>query len=186
MKSRSSTTRLRDTRKEVACPQCGDFGITTSRHRQTFAYGSGDSVVELAADVPVRCCGACEFQYLDEESERIRHEAVCKHLGVLSPAEIRRIRASHQMTRTKFAGITGLGEASLNRWENGLTVQTRANDRYIRLLARPAIMQLLNNLVDARESPRPVLRTGGNRFRTLEVTDAMCKKQGDFQLRRVA
>ena len=53
--------------------------------------------------------------------------------------------------------MTGLGEASLNRWENGLAVQTHANDRYLRLLARPGIMQQLQELV-AIETPRSLLR----------------------------
>ena len=56
------------------------------------------------------------------------------------------------MTRARFAQVTGLGEASLNRWENGLTIQTHANDRYLRLLARPEIMRQLQELM-APEPP---------------------------------
>ncbi len=186
MNFRPSKKRLPTPPNDLTCPQCGDDGVTTYLHPHAFQYGSGVSTVELVAQVPVRCCTACEFQYLDEEGERLKHEAVCKHLGVLSPTEVRHIRNMHRMTRAKFAEVTGLGAASLNRWENGLTIQTHANDRYIRLLARPEIMQLLKTLGDARESPRSVLRTTGNRFRALEVTDALLKTQEDFQLRRVA
>ena len=85
-----------------------------------------------------RCVAAsCDFQYLDQEAERLKHEAVCQHFGVLSPGEIRRIRESYRMTRAEFAEVTGLGEASLDRWEDGLTIQTQGNDRHIRLVARP-------------------------------------------------
>ena len=92
-------------------------------------------MVELTVDVPVRRCEACDFEYLDDEAERLKHGAICRHLGVLSPDEIRHIRKELGMTRAKFAQVTGFGEASLNRWENGLTIQTHANDRYLRLLA---------------------------------------------------
>ena len=44
------------------------------------------------------------------------------------------------MTRAAFTRVTGLGEATLNRWENGIMIQTLANDRYLRLLANPATM----------------------------------------------
>ena len=95
-----------------------------------------------------RCVAALPAaEYLDEEAEQLKHEAVCRHFGVLSPGEIRRIREHHQMTPARFAEVTGLGEASLNRWENGLTIQTQGNDRYIRLLALPGTMQHLEDLV---------------------------------------
>ena len=155
MDPRLSATRPREVQMDIACPLCGDDGIKTSWHRHAFSYGSGGSAVELTANVPVRRCDACEFEYLDEAAERLKHEAVCNHLGVLSPGEIRRIREDHRMTRTRFAQVTGLGEASLNRWENGLTVQTHANDRYLRLLAHPEIMRCLQDLVAPGSPSRP-------------------------------
>ena len=178
--------RLRTVQPDPACPMCGDAGITTSWNRHNFDYGTGDSAVELVVSVPVRRCDACEFEYLDEAAERLKHEAVCQHLGVLPPAEIRGIRETLKMTRARFAQETGLGEASLNRWENGLTVQTHANDRYLRLLARPGIMRQLQEIVPIEAPSEPVAVPIGNRFRTLEVTDALLKEQESFRLRKVA
>lgn len=186
MNSRSSKTRLTTPHNDLTCPQCGNDGITTYWHHHAFQYGSGASAVELVTHVPVRRCRACQFHYLDDEGEHLKHEAVCEHLGVLSPTQVRRIREIHRMTRAKFAEVTGLGAASLNRWENGLTIQTHANDRYIRLLARPGIMQFLKEIVDAGKSAEPALRTGANRFRTLEVTGAVLTEQGQFRLRPAA
>ena len=110
MKFQRSTARLQTATRQRSCPQYGDDGIITSWHRQAFVYGSGESVIELAVDVPVRYCGACEFQYLDEEAERLRHEAVCGHLGVLSPAQIRCIRERHR-NRLSGAGGTDRGRS---------------------------------------------------------------------------
>ena len=77
-------------------------------------------------------------------------KAVCQHLGVLSPVEVRGIRKRYEMNRSEFAQVTGLGEATLNRWENGTLVQNRANDRYLRLLAIPEVMNRLTQLLAAR------------------------------------
>ena len=186
MDPQRSTPRLRTVQPEPSCPMCGDTGVTTSWNRHIFDYGTGDSAVELTVSVPVRRCDTCEFEYLDEAAERLKHEAICRHLGVLSPAEIRRIRETLEMTRARFAQVTGLGEASLNRWENGLTVQTHANDRYLRLLARPGIMRQLQEFVAIEIPSQPIAVPIGNRFRTLEVTDVLLKEQENFRLRKVA
>ena len=186
MDPQRSTPRLRTVQPEPACPMCGDSGVTTSWNRHTFNYGTGDSAVELDVNVPVRRCDACEFEYLDEAAEHLKHEAACRHLGVLPPAEIRRIRENFRMTRARLAQVTGLGEASLNRWENGLNIQTHANDRYLRLLARPGIMRHLEELVAIETPSQPVPLSVGYRFRTLEVTDALLEEQESFRLRKVA
>ena len=124
--------------------------------------------------------------YLDDAAERLKHAAICDHLGVLPPSEIRRIRENHGMTRAAFAHVTGLGEASLNRWENGLSIQTHANDRYLRLLARPEILWRLQELTAPRLPERPVEVSSGSRYRALEVTDVLLREQSVFRLRRVA
>ena len=123
----------------ATCPLCGRRGVATSWKDHTFSYGSGKSEVELTVNVPVRRCGACGFEYLDQSAERLRHDAVCRHLCVLPPGEVRRIREGYGMTRARFARMAGFDKASLDCWENGLTLQTRANDRRLRLLARPGI-----------------------------------------------
>ena len=132
--------------QKLLCPICGNTGISTSWDQIEFDYGSEDSVEELTANIPVRRCGICDFDYLDEEAERLKHKSICRHLGVLSPDEIRQIRNDLGMTQSELAEVTGIGEASLNRWENGLNIQTYAYDRYLRLLAtRPEIVRDIKN-----------------------------------------
>ena len=186
MDQQGSAAWVREVRTDTACPLCGSEEITTSRHCHSFYYGSGESAVELTVNVPVRRCDTCEFEYLDEVAERVKHEAVCEHFGVLSPGEIRRIRDRHRMTRARFSQVTGFGEASLNRWENGINIQTQANDRYLRLLARPENMRHLEDLM-ASESPSPSLSLPvKKRFPSLKFTDALRKQGESFQLRKVA
>ena len=186
MDPRNSMVRLREVEREATCPLCGRKGITTSLKDHTFSYGSGESKAELSVSLPVRRCDACEFEYLDESAENLKHDAICDHIGVLTPNKIRLIREGHGMTRVRFAQVTGLGEASLNRWENGLTIQTHANDRYLRLLARPEIMRRLEELTAPVPSVEPIVVVAGNRFRTLEVTPALLAEKEGFRLRKAA
>ena len=185
MESRHSNQPLAHAVEEsgYTCPQCGDAAVTTSTYHHTFTYGSGESAVELSAHLPARHCSTCDFMFLDDEAERLKHNAVCEHLGVLAPAEIKRIRESYGMTRADFAQVTGLGEATLGRWENGVIIQTLANDRYIRLLAQPWIMRYLKRLRTKGEAAPPALKGSVLPFRRLEVSAGVLRKQASFQLR---
>jgi len=155
-------------------------------HRHTFTYGTGESAFDVKVDLPVRRCGPCDFEFLDEVSEELQHTALCEHFGVLTPNEIRRVREHHGMTRARFAEVTGIGEASLNRWENALNIQTHAYDRYLRLLALPGVMQQLQEIVERRRSVRTDTSEGEDRFRTLEITDDTRRGQESFRLRPAA
>ena len=186
MDPRRSAAQLQEVAADVSCPLCGTDEVTTSWKRHVFDYGSGESVAELSVNVPVRSCASCQLEFLDEPAEGLKHEAVCKHLGVLTPAEIRRIREGHGMSRVSFARVTGLGEASLNRWENGLNIQTHANDRYLRLLNHPGIMRELQALTGPQGSPRPAVAVVGERFRALKVNSVVLKEQDNFRLRIAA
>ena len=164
------------------CPMCGEDSVTTEWHRDSFEYGTANSAVVLEADVPVRRCGPCDFEFLDHEGERRRHEAVCRHLGLLSPDEIAAIRTAYGMSRATFANVTGLGEATLGRWEKGAVIQNRANDRYLRLLSLPGIMATLEE-VTAPEPPAEPVVTRKSPFRNLTISDADRAKRNAFRLR---
>jgi putative zinc finger/helix-turn-helix YgiT family protein len=144
---------------------CGEDQVTTYNYRYDFEYGSGGSAVTLQVELPIRRCDTCDFEFLDQEGERIKHEAVCRHLGVLTSTEIRGIRERYGMSRASFAELTGLGEATLNRWENGVVIQNPANDRYLRLLSMPDVFGRLSHLPDcpftSTEEPDPE-----NRYKT--------------------
>ena len=150
--------------RDLICPICGGNQVNTYHHQDAYEYGSGEAAVTLHVKLPVRRCDTCDFEFLDQEGERIKHEAVCLHLGVLTSGEIRRIREQYGMTRLSFSKVTGLGEATINRWENGVLIQNRANDRYLRLLAMPDIFDRLSHLPD-RPFPSQEFdfEAGGNR-----------------------
>ncbi len=151
-----------DTQSIPTCFEC-DAPTITEWCWHTFTYGFGSAAVELTVNLPVRTCGSCGFESLDHEAETLKHEAICTHLGVLSPKDIRGIRRMHGMSRAAFAQVTGLGEATLNRWENGIMIQTLANDRYLRLLASPATMQRLKSFGSAEQSSSSASTGDGER-----------------------
>ena len=172
--------------QEPPCAQCGAAAVDTIVHGQTFRYGKGESAADLTVELPVRRCSACGFEFLDRESERIKLEAICEHLGVLSPSGIRRIRERYGMTQAKFAEVTGLGTATLARWENGSMNHTRAYDRYVRLLGSPEVMRRLRRLAEPSTASDDKATTADRRFRARTVTEEIRRQQTIFVLRRVA
>ena len=176
MESRNEDT----TSPHRVCAECGS-AVSTSWHTHTFRYGTGELAADLTVRLPVCRCDNCDFDYLDHEGERIKHEAVCRHLGVLTPSEIRNIRERHGLSRAAFAKITGIGEASLSRWEGGIKVQNPANDRYLRLLAHPGVLGLLQEVEGVASAPAQVASRAT--FRRIEITATLRQRQQSFSLR---
>ncbi len=137
-------------RSVSTCPICGGDEIMTRWEILEFDYGSGDLAAELRVRVPLRRCVTCGFDYLDDAAEGLRHAAIRDHLGVLSPGRIRRIRRDHGMTRAALARLAGFDDASLDQWENGLAIQPRADDRCLRMLARPENIRRLQEFTSSR------------------------------------
>jgi DNA-binding transcriptional regulator YiaG len=129
----------------LRCASCGASSVGTEMVVEEFAYGAGEDPVQLRATVPLRTCRDCGFQFTDHHAEGARHEAVCRHLGVMTPREVEAVRARLGMTRAAFAGLTRLGEASLARWEKGLLVQNPANDQLLYLLRFPENVERLRS-----------------------------------------
>ena len=163
------------------CDECG-HQVTTTWHDHTFPYGSGEVATELAVRLPVRRCDHCDFDYLDDEGERLKHEAVCRHLGVLTPQEIRGIRERLGLSRSALAKLTGIGEASLSRWESGIKIQTPGYDRYLRLLGHAGIAALLGQLGQTPSAAQP--RDAD--FRFLKVSQVHIQREASFSLRLTA
>lgn len=161
-------------RATCAC-ECGGT-YSAAMTQQSFPYGEGDARVELEAIVPVWTCDACGDAYTDGDAEKIRHAAVCKHLGRLSPEELTKLRTMRGMSQDEWAEYTAIGVASIKRWETGSLIQNASFDRFLRLLS--------DNIANARytalricesSSTSPAFR---NDFSERELRDA-----AGFQLR---
>ena len=126
------------------CPNCNGTEFGLERREQRFLYGREGEASELMAVVPVQACKTCGFEFTGEEAEEARHEAICRHLGLMTPKEIRALRERYEMTRVEFAELSRLGTASLARWEAGILIQNGANDQLLYLLQFEENVALLN------------------------------------------
>jgi putative zinc finger/helix-turn-helix YgiT family protein len=125
------------------CDDCSASGSVRLTYKdQEFAYGEKDQVI-LRARVPVWKCSECGAQYTDGSAEEIRHDAVCRHLERLTPAEVLQIRKQYGLSQAEWAELTGFGVASVKRWENGSWIQNEAADRLLRLLRERSNFVLL-------------------------------------------
>lgn len=124
----------RNEQRTQQCEICDEATATLSYETQSFNYGPVADGILLSARVPVWTCAECEMQYLGEEAEDIKHEAVCAYLGRLTPRDIRAIRVDFGMLQDAFAEFTGYGIASVKRWETGAQIQSESVDKHLRLL----------------------------------------------------
>jgi putative zinc finger/helix-turn-helix YgiT family protein len=161
------------------CDECGGYAVQMSFKDDRFFYGSGTDAVELTARVPVWTCDKCGHAYTEGDAEDLRHEVVCRHLGVLSPTQVRAVREKYGMSQSEFAKATGFGLASVKRWETGALIQNQSTDRLLRLLAtdRSIIGKLAGLEISSTRigAIRPVFRT--------QITDEIRAEAAVFELR---
>lgn len=143
MESVGATAELFPILKSRDCDQCGSTNVRCSIEPQEFYYGSDDSAVLLSAEVKIWTCSSCDFSYTDGASEDIRHDAICNHLGVLTPSSIRELRRHIEISQAELAELTGFGEASIKRWETGAVIQNRSADKFLRILHDPYVLNKL-------------------------------------------
>lgn len=121
-------------KSEEVCLECGSSRLKEDLKEQKFPYGPPTAQTILTASIPVFTCQDCGYEFFDERGESARHEAVCRHLGVQTPDEIRSVREAAGLGRAEFCKIGGFGIASLQRWETGEVIPNMSSDRLIYLL----------------------------------------------------
>jgi putative zinc finger/helix-turn-helix YgiT family protein len=148
-----------------------------SIEKEHFNYRTetGD-LVELSAEVPVWTCPDCGDQYTDERAEDARHAAVCEYLGRLTPDEIKTLREGLNLSQSQWAELTGIGIASIKRWETGHLIQGLAMDRYLRLLRHDRNVVALQRMHGKGREP------GRLHFRTVLPPDVV-EQAACFKLR---
>jgi len=140
------------TTRTIACPSCGGRTLTATPQIEAFEYLDGNRVVTLEAHVDVFHCPDCGLDFTDSRAERARNIAVAAYLSIPSAEQVRSLRQQYGLTRSEFAQITGIGEASLARWESGVQLPTKALALLLRLLAIPENFRLA---LERRSVPFP-------------------------------
>lgn len=163
---------------EFHCLACGSKDGQVRIDEVEFAYGRGRQQVTLVAHTPVHSCHACGQDIVDQAGEQAKQTAICRYLGILTPTEIGELRSGLGLSREELSKLTGLGTASLARWESGTHPQNTASDRLLRLLSVPGVISALRNMMDTapqKDSPLPQLRA-------LEVSDSVLVEASQFKL----
>jgi putative zinc finger/helix-turn-helix YgiT family protein len=159
------------------CCACGSEHAQVAYETESFPYGIGESQVILTARVPVIACDECGFRLTDGSAEEIRHASVCRHLGRLAPDAVRAIREGYGLSQQEWADRTGIGIASVKRWEAGNLIQNDAMDRYLRLLLNR------ENFAKVTTMSNPPAREVSFRFQTI-LSEGVLQSASSFVLRK--
>jgi len=133
--------------KAITCPACRENTVSTSIEKDDFVFRSGGVDYPVSAEIPVHVCSSCGESFISEIGETARHAAICRAMQRLTPQEIYELRHERlALSRKSFAALSGIGEASLARWESGELIQSESNDNLLRLLMSDNNVQVLREL----------------------------------------
>lgn len=159
-----------NTEMAIVCDACGESAATARGEWQDFEYNDGRKSMMLRAYVDVISCASCGTQYTGPDAEERRHEAICGHLGRMTPAEIRDLRSKFNLTQAELARkLDGVSLASVKRWEGGDCIQGAASDTRLRALHQ----ELASERGATRFTPRFVTK----------LSDSILESEALFELR---
>ncbi len=117
------------------CPLCGNE--TLEERTGVFEMAVPDNIPGGVIQIPNaqwQGCSTCNEEIIpDELSQAIQQERL-KRLGLLSPDEIKQIRAKTGLSAVEMAQILGAGDKSYTRWENGKSIQNKSTDTLLRVV----------------------------------------------------
>ena len=134
--------------RRSGCRCCGIGPIVDDVRTEIIEFSlDGEPTMVEVNGVPIERCVACGEEFSGPMAAEVKHQAICRTLGLLNPEEIRRLREQLGLTQAELSRLSGIGEATISRWERGRLIQNRAMDQYLRLLAAdPRIVELLKRL----------------------------------------
>ena len=78
-------------------------------------------------------CQACGAMHYDIEADRQVQNALRTKVGLLSPDRIRAWRTDLSLTHQQVADALGIANETVSRWESGAMIQSKSNDRFMRI-----------------------------------------------------
>lgn len=128
--------------KCVECHKRAAFPAVVSY--QTEIEHDGRVHVVHVPDLRAPRCQECGALVFDEQSSQQVTDALVRHLGLLSGAQIRVNRERLGITQERLARELGVAERMVARWEMGGQIPSRAVDRLLRLyFSLPAVRETL-------------------------------------------
>lgn len=124
------------------CPVCGLGTLTKKSVEEVFDYKGEIFTIK---DYVIYECSVCEESIVDrktlDDTEGLLIEFRRKVDNLLTPNEIKEIRALFGYTQERFGTILGGGKKAFARYENGTITQSRAMDNQLKMLrSNPEIL----------------------------------------------
>ena len=95
--------------------------------------------------LPVDRCSECGEVFFTNATTESKSHALRQQLGLLQPDEIRAFLNQHGLTQRKFAEHLRVAEESVSRWLNGLSIQSRSLDAFMRVyFSIPQVREMLS------------------------------------------
>ncbi|HWY86416.1 MAG TPA: type II TA system antitoxin MqsA family protein [Gemmataceae bacterium] len=148
----------------LQCPECGEGQLFSFTQDEEFDFDLGDEKVKvLAKDVPVKKCDKCGEETSGPAAAMVRHEAVCRAAGLLTPSEIKGIREMFGWLQQYLADLTAFGVATISRWERGRLLQNRSANNVLQAIRDcPAFREYLEGLLASKTRKQDLQPANGN------------------------
>jgi DNA-binding transcriptional regulator YiaG len=125
---------------------------------------------------------------------KVRHEAVCRASGLLTPSEIKAIREKFGWSQQYLADLTGLGIATISRCERGRLLQNRSTNKVLQAIRDcETFREYLERLLASKTGEQKAVTADGNggssrikavfrsRYSTREVYVALAARGTEFE-----
>ena len=130
------------------CAECGKREVhpCTVRGYVVQVKHDGRAYEVCIPEFSVPKCQACEALHIDIQADQQIQEALRAKIGLLSPEQIRKWRVQLGLTQRQFAAALGFAHETVSRWESGALIQSRANDKLMRLFFEmPDVREMLTH-----------------------------------------
>ncbi|MCI0378496.1 MAG: type II toxin-antitoxin system MqsA family antitoxin [Gemmataceae bacterium] len=128
------------------CVVCGKGLLRAVTVSREVDYNDDGSALKIQVKLPAEKCSHCGETFFGPQAAQVEHAALCRALGLLTPKEIVALREALGLSQEEFSDLTGIGRATISRWERGRLLPNKAMDHYLRLVKKSK-----NNLKYLRE-----------------------------------
>lgn len=135
----------------AVCPACGTRTLQKARVPYEVTFRDRAYTVPDAEVMQCESCGEIFFAPGQSDAlQRAASDRARKEMGLLTGTEIASFRNTLGLTQTRLETALGVPAKTVARWEVGSVLQSRAADRFLRLLI--AHSELLTELLRERDN----------------------------------
>jgi len=121
---------------------------------EEFEFDLGDEKVQVRAEnVPIQKCDLCGEVLSGPAAAKVRHDAICRAAGFLTPSEYKAIRDGFRWSQQHMADVIGISVATIGRVEQGRLLPSRIfNNALLLMRDRPSSRAYLEERLASRRA----------------------------------